>query len=85
MLTRITKLLFTWINRLLCSHQLVFVRNVHGDEINRLGCRSIWKCRKCGHSHYSNHLYLEGTPRRRVGGLLQYRPPAPEAAGGSEQ
>ena len=36
-------------NRMFCKHQVCdFVRNVYGDEINYLNCRSLWKCRKCG-------------------------------------
>lgn len=38
-----------WIKRLICRHQdLVFVRNIYGDEIIHTGYkRSIWICDTC--------------------------------------
>ena len=40
-----------------CKHQVCdFVRNVYGDEINMLNCRSLWKCRKCGAEVKRNFL-----------------------------
>lgn len=37
-----------WLKRILCDHDdLIFVRNVYGDEINELNCRSIYKCSNC--------------------------------------
>jgi hypothetical protein len=34
--------------RLFCRHTLAWVRNIHGDEINATGCRTVWICEKCG-------------------------------------
>lgn len=34
---------------LFCSHkETKFIRNIFGDEINRLDARSLHRCRKCG-------------------------------------
>jgi RNase P subunit RPR2 len=43
--------------RLFCKHDYVFVRNIHGDEINLTnGKRSIWECKKCGKIKLSGRL-----------------------------
>jgi hypothetical protein len=39
---------------------LVFVRNIHGDAINHLDCRSIWEDAK-GRVYRSMHLRYPGT------------------------
>lgn len=40
-----------------CEHKdVIFERNVHGDEINHLNCRSVWMCRRCGSTLYSQQL-----------------------------
>lgn len=40
-----------------CKHDYEFVRNIYGDEINSCGgCRSIWKCKKCGKYFYNKEL-----------------------------
>ena len=42
-----------------CKHEYVFVRNIHGDEINWCGgYRSIWRCKKCGKLQYREQLEL---------------------------
>ena len=38
-----------FLKRLFCRHDLVFVRNIYGDEIIERGWkRSLWKCNHCG-------------------------------------
>lgn len=48
-----------WTARLFCKHaHIVFVRNVHGDEINHVGGkRSVWRCCFCGSTKYEAELY----------------------------
>ena len=46
---------------LICTkHELVFIRNIYGDEINNISldriCRSEWKCVKCGKIKYKSYL-----------------------------
>lgn len=37
-----------WWGRLRCQHDLVFVRNLYGDQIIEWGYkRSVWRCSKC--------------------------------------
>ena len=36
------------VRRLFCRHELRFVRNIYGDEINLMNGRSLWVCEKCG-------------------------------------
>lgn len=54
-----------FIKQLFCKHECVlWVRNVYGDEINRLSAnrktvRSIWRCKKCGKSIMAGELYRE--------------------------
>ena len=36
------------VRRLFCRHDLRFVRNIYGDEINLLNGKSLWVCEKCG-------------------------------------
>ena len=36
------------VRRIFCKHALAWVRNIHGDEINLTGCRTVWICEKCG-------------------------------------
>jgi len=31
-----------------CKHALAWLRNIHGDEINLTGRRTVWICEKCG-------------------------------------
>lgn len=41
-------MIFTLIKRLFCKHyKVIFWRNVYGDEINALNCRSVWECANC--------------------------------------
>lgn len=43
-----------------CKHpmkDLVFIRNIHGDEINQLNARSIWLCPHCNRNIYKPHLF----------------------------
>jgi hypothetical protein len=40
--------LLRYIKRLRCHHQMQWVRNIHGDEINWCsGRRSVWECTHC--------------------------------------
>jgi hypothetical protein len=36
-----------FIKRLLCDHRWAWFRNIHGDEINHTGCRTVWICERC--------------------------------------
>ena len=53
-------------NNLFCSkHELVFVRNIYGDEINKISpknktYRSEWKCLNCGKVKYKTYLNRTG-------------------------
>ena len=43
------------------KHELVFIRNIYGDEINQISpsnkvYRSEWKCIKCGKIKYKTYL-----------------------------
>ena len=43
-----------------CKHpveDLVFIRNIYGDEINQLNARSIWLCPHCNRLIYKQHLF----------------------------
>lgn len=45
-----------------CSHldkPLEFIKNIHGDEINHLNARSIWKCPDCGRIIFRSWVYKE--------------------------
>lgn len=48
--------------KLICNHhELVFIRNIYGDEINEISpadktYRSEWKCIKCGKIKYKTYL-----------------------------
>lgn len=45
------------IKRLLCKHEYIRTRTIHGDEIiHRNFMRSEWECRHCGKWKYSKHL-----------------------------
>lgn len=47
-----------FLKRLFCKHDLEYVRNVYGDEINYLGGkRSIWKCAKCDKYELKDQLH----------------------------
>lgn len=54
-----------WFKQLICSHEdLVFVRNIHGEEIIVSGFyRSIYKCKSCGKVIYIRRLDLNGGSR----------------------
>jgi hypothetical protein len=41
------------VRRVFCRHSLAWVRNIHGDEINTTGCRTVWRCDKCGKYIYA--------------------------------
>lgn len=54
-----------------CKHEWEFWRNVYGDEINFLDCRSLYTCKKCGllkrapelvdqECHPEAHTYIKG-------------------------
>jgi hypothetical protein len=47
------------------KHNLVFVRNIYGDEINQVSTltrtnRSEWRCTKCGKVKYKQYLVTTG-------------------------
>lgn len=43
-----------------CVHNLRWLRNIHGDEINHAGGkRSVWRCRKCSGIKLQGRLHLE--------------------------
>lgn len=51
------------------KHELVFIRNIYGDEINTLTprefpigkrYRSEWQCSKCGKIKYKTYLNKKG-------------------------
>ena len=49
------------INFICPKHELVFVRNIYGDEINDISpkgkvYRSEWMCSKCGKIKYKQYL-----------------------------
>ena len=51
-----------YIKTITCNkHELVFVRNIYGDEINHISppnrtYRSEWQCTKCGKIKYKQYL-----------------------------
>lgn len=53
------------LRQIFCRHELEFVRNIYGDEINLVGGRrSWWRCKKCGRwiaksPLYSNKMTVE--------------------------
>lgn len=43
-----------------CVHNLRWLRNIHGDEINHAGGkRSVWRCRECSVIKLKDRLHLE--------------------------
>lgn len=57
--------MINFLKRLFCRHhKLSFHCNIYGDEINMLNCRSLWKCKRCGHLVKGEQLfdYEGGTP-----------------------
>lgn len=52
---------------LLCPwYDLLFVRNIYGDEILRTGARSWWKCNRCGALIPKRELYKGLTGERQL-------------------
>ena len=51
---------------LFCKHSYSHLRNIYGDEINHLGKRSIFVCKKCGKIKYGNLLYYLDDNERRA-------------------
>jgi hypothetical protein len=45
------------------NHDWKWVRNLYGDQINRFGGRSIWRCRKCGKTRPRQFLVEESEPQ----------------------
>ena len=41
------------VRRVFCRHALAWVKNIHGDEINATGSRTVWICEKCGKYLYA--------------------------------
>ena len=58
---------FLW-KVLFCQHhELTFLRNIYGDEINLVGgMRSVWWCPDCGESIYQEELYQAGIGRTKT-------------------
>lgn len=54
--------MFNWIRSIFCEHQLGWIGNIYGDEINHLGARSVWRCQKCDKAALKDHLG-EPTPK----------------------
>jgi hypothetical protein len=49
------------IKRITCKHNLVWYRNIYGDEINAMnGKRSRWKCAKCYNYFTKSELHTDG-------------------------
>lgn len=48
--------MFKFFKKLKCEHTYIHIRDIHGDEINRLGARSVWKCLNCGKMKYRSSL-----------------------------
>lgn len=52
---RLLGVIWSFIKRLFCAHDFIFVRNIYGDEILEHGYnRSVWKCKHCGRVKYTN-------------------------------
>ena len=51
---------------LFCKHDYSHLRNIYGDQINYIGKRSIFICKKCGKIKYGDLLYyLDDEDKRR--------------------
>lgn len=53
------------LNEIFCRHRKqTFLRNIYGDEINRVGLakiyRSWWVCNRCGAMILHHHLHQDG-------------------------
>ena len=56
------------LDQIKCNHldkPLEFIRNIHGDEINHLNARSIWKCPDCGKIILRSQLYEKIKPYKK--------------------
>lgn len=51
------KMLLLFIKRFFCHHKIKHIRNVYGDEILALDCRSYFVCTKCGKTFDSDYLH----------------------------
>lgn len=57
------------LDQIKCNHldkPLEFIRNIHGDEINYLNARSIWKCLDCGKIILRSQLYEKIKPYKKI-------------------
>ena len=57
------------LDQIKCNHldkPLEFIRNIHGDEINYLNARSIWKCPDCGKIILRSQLYEKIKPYKKI-------------------
>ena len=64
------------IRRIFCKHKnLIFVRNIYGDEINQVSLkhtyRSIWVCEDCGKIIYKGELYEERNYKEKGGNMIE--------------
>ena len=48
--------MFKFFKKLKCEHIYIHIRDIHGDEVNRFGARSVWKCLNCGKIEYRSSL-----------------------------
>lgn len=63
----IIRMIHKFIIRALCKHNdKTFIRNIYGDEINYLNCRSLWKCNHCKKEIKSDQLYSSETNQECV-------------------
>ena len=47
------------VRRVFCRHSFAWVRNIHGDEITATGCRTVWRCDKCGKYIYDPQYFTK--------------------------
>ncbi len=52
---------FLWCS-VMTGHQLVFRRNIYGDELNHTPGRSVYRCVRCGGICYGFLLHPEPKP-----------------------
>ena len=64
------------IKRIFCKHKnLIFVRNIYGDEINQVSLkhtyRSIWICEDCGKIIYKGELCEGDEAKEKAGNMIE--------------
>ena len=58
--------MFKFFKKLKCEHIYIHIRDIYGDEVNRFGARSVWKCLNCGKIEYRSSL---GTTYKILGDI----------------